>query len=94
MLTLSDDALALIAERQQSIYIDAPQAIEACCLEITPCPSVRFGKPRSLDQHTLQQIQGAEVFVPHRFPSAHALSIRAKQFLGRKYLLIEGWKLA
>lgn len=94
MLTLSDDALALIAERQQSIYIDVPQTIEACCLEITTCPTVRFGKPRTLDKHTLKQIQGADVFVPHRFPCAHKLSIRAKQFLGRKYLFIEGWKLA
>jgi hypothetical protein len=94
MLTLSDDALALIAERQQPIYIDAPQTIEACCLEITACPTVRFGKPRALDKYTLRQIQGAEVYVPYRFPSAHTLSIRAKRFLGRRFLFIHGWKLA
>jgi hypothetical protein len=93
MLTLSEDALELIAERQQSVFIDVPQTIQACCLEITPCPTVRFGKPRSPDQHTLRQIQGVDVFVPHGLPCLLNLSIRAKHFLGRKYLFIDGWKL-
>lgn len=93
MLTLSKDALELIAERQQSIFIDNPETIEGCCLEITPCPAVRFGKPRHAAKHTLQQIQGADVFVPHRFPHLPDLLIRSKHFLGRKYLFIDGWKL-
>lgn len=93
MLTLSKDALELIAERRQPVLIDVPQTVHGCCLEITPCPTVRFGKPRDPGQHTLQQIQGADVFVPHGFPSMLALSIRAKNFLGRKYLFIDGWKL-
>lgn len=93
MLTLSEDALELIAERQQSVFIDVPETIQACCLEVPPCPTVRFGKPRMPDKHTLQQIQGADVFVPHRFPSLPNLSIRSKHFLGRKYLFIDGWKL-
>jgi len=93
MLTLSEDALALIAERQQPVYIDVPETIEACCLEITTCPAVRFGTPRHTDQHALTRIQGAEVFVPYCFPSRQELLIRAKTFWGRHYLFIDGWKL-
>jgi len=93
MLTLSEDALALIAERQQTVFIDVPETIHGCCLEITPCPTVRFGKPRHPDKHTLQQIQGADVFVPHCFPTMQDLSIRSKHFFGRKVLFISGWKL-
>lgn len=93
MLTLSKDALELIAERQQPVLIDVPETIEGCCLEVTPCPAVRFGKPRRADKHALQQIQGADVFVPHCFPHMPNLSIRAKNILGWKYLFIDGWKL-
>lgn len=93
MLTLSDDALALIAEREQPVFIDVPETIEGCCLEITPCPAVRFGKPRNDDKHALTRIQGAEVFVPYCFPRTQNVSIRAKSFFGRKFLFIDGWKL-
>ena len=93
MLTLSADALALFAERNQPILIDVPQTIEACCLEITACPSVRFGRPRDPGRHTLRQIQGAAVFVPKCFPVTSDLSIRARKFLGRTYLYISGWRL-
>jgi hypothetical protein len=93
MLTLSEDALALIAERQLPVFIDVPETIEACCLEITTCPSVRFGKPRQIDKHVLTRIQGADVFVPYCFPHTQNLLIRAKKFLGRKYLFIDGWRL-
>lgn len=93
MLTLSEDALALIAERQQPVFIDVPETIEGCCLEITTCPAVRFGTPRTIDRHALTRIQGADVFVPHCFPRTQDLLIRAKKFLGWKYLSIDGWKL-
>jgi hypothetical protein len=93
MLSLSEEALALIAERRQPVFIDVPQTIEACCLEITTCPDVRFGTPRDPDQHAPMRIQGVEIFVPHCFPSTQKLSIRARKFLGRKHLYLEGWKL-
>lgn len=93
MLTLSDDALELIAERRQPVFIDVPETIEGCCLEITTCPAVRFGMPRMIDKHVLESIQGTDVFVPHCFPRTQNLLIRAKQFLGWKYLSIDGWKL-
>jgi len=93
MLTISDDALALIAERQQPVLIDVPETIEGCCLEITPCPSVRFGLPRNADKHALTRIQGAEVFVPHCFPRTQNVSIGVRKFFSRKFLFIAGWKL-
>lgn len=93
MLALSEDALELIAERKQSVFIDVPETIEGCCLEITTCPSVRFGRPRNIDKHALTRIQGVEIFVPQCFPRTQNLLIRAKKFLGRKYLFIDGWKL-
>lgn len=93
MLTLSEDALELIAERQQPIFIDVPQTIEACCLEITACPSVRFGKPRDPDRHSKTRIQGVEVFVPHCFPQTEQLAIRSRKILWRSFLYIDGWRL-
>lgn len=93
MLTLSDDVLALIAARRQPVLIDVPQCVEGCCLEITPCPSVRFGTPRTHDQHTLVRIQGADVFVPHDLPRTQPLAIRLRTFLGLKFLFLDGWKL-
>lgn len=93
MLTLTADALALIAERNQPVSIDVPETIEGCCLEITICPAVRFGTPRNTEKHALTRIQGADIFVPHCFPRTQNLLIRAKKFFGRKYLFIDGWKL-
>lgn len=93
MLSLSDDALALVAERQQPVFIDVPETIEGCCLEITICPAVRFGTPRNTEKHALMRIQGVDIFVPHCFPRTQSLLIRAKKFFGRKYLFIEGWRL-
>ena len=93
MLTLSEDALAMIAEHKQPVFIDVPRSVEGCCLEITPCPSVRFGTPRNSEQHTLTRIQGAEVFVPHDLPRTLNLSIRARKLFGLKFLFIGGWKL-
>ncbi len=93
MLSLSEDALALIAERQQPVFIDVPETIEGCCLEITICPAVRFGTPRKTDKHTLTRIQGVEILVPYCFPRTQNLQIRMKKFLGRKYLFIDGWRL-
>ena len=93
MLTLSEDALAMIAEHKQPVFIDVPRSVEGCCLEITPCPSVRFGTPRNSEQHTLTRIQGAEVFVPHDLPRTQNLSIRARKLFGLKFLFIDGWKL-
>jgi len=93
MLTLSEDALKLITERQQCVFIEVPQTIQACCLAITTCPTVHFGTPREPDKHQLHHIQGADVFVPHGFPHMLDLLIRSKSFLGRQHLFIDGWKL-
>ncbi|MBS1158343.1 MAG: hypothetical protein H6R15_762 [Proteobacteria bacterium] len=93
MLSLAEDALALIAERQQPVFIDLPPTIEACCLEITTCPEVRFGTPRNPDQHAPMRIQGVEIFVPQGFPSTPKLLIRTRKFFGRKRLVLAGWKL-
>ena len=93
MLTLSADALALFAERNQPILIDVPQTIEACCLEITACPSVRFGRPRDPGRHTLRQIQGPRSSFPNVSPSRPIFRFAREKFLGRTYLYISGWRL-
>lgn len=93
MLTLSEDALALIAERKQPVLIDMPQSIEGCCLEITPCPSVRFGTPRNRSGYTLREIRNTQVFVPDSLPNTRPLTIRTRNLLGLRLLVLDGWRI-
>ena len=94
MITISDDALTLIEEKKSPIFIDAPQQISGCCIEIVDCPSVSFGVPKILAGYTEQSIQGVTVYVPNGFPLDCPLVIGIKNIFGFKWLAIEGWRLA
>lgn len=93
MITISEDALALIAEKQSSLFIDIPHTVSGCCFEVTDCPSIRFGEPRTLSAYTKQTLQNATVYVPSCFPPNGSYVIRAKNFFGFRRLVLSGWRL-
>lgn len=93
MITLSDDALALIEEKQSPLFIDVPHTISNCCFDVTDCPSVRFGEPEKLADYTKQTLQNATVYVPRCFPQEGSHVIRTRNLFGFKRLVLCGWRL-
>ncbi|MDR3435101.1 CC/Se motif family (seleno)protein [Telmatospirillum sp.] len=93
MLQIADDALALVREKQTTIFIDRVHSVDSCCFTFAPCPTVRFGRPKQQDAYVSHVIRGVEVFTPPCFPLEHPLTIRVSQFLGFRRLVIEGWRL-
>ena len=93
MITISEDALALIEEKQSSLFIDIPHEVRGCCFDMTECPAVRFGEPASLSEYARQIVQNATVYVPNCFPENGRFVINASSFLGFKRLVLSGWRL-
>ncbi len=93
MLQIADDALALVREKRMSIFIDQVQSVASCCFEFSPCPAVRFGRPKRPARYMGQTIRGVEVYTPACFPLEHPLTIRVSRFLGFRRLILEGWRL-
>jgi hypothetical protein len=93
MITISEEALALIEEKQSPLFIDIPHAVRGCCFEMTDCPAVRFGEPKQLADYTRQTIQNATVYVPGCFPDDGAYVIRSRSFFGFRRLALSGWRL-
>ena len=93
MISISPEALALIEEKKVGIFIEAPRTIRSCCIEVTECPSVRFGVPRVLVGYIPQLIQGVTVQVPDCFPAQGDFVIRVGRFLGFRWLRLDGWRL-
>ena len=92
MLTISEEALALIAKKQLPVTIGIPPSINGCCIEVTEAPSVSFGEPRSPAEYTQQTISGVTVFVPNEFPDDPPMMIKTRSLLGFRQLVIDGWK--
>lgn len=93
MISISDDALALIKEKQSPLFINIPHTVSGCCFEVTDCPSISFGEPKNLSEYTKQTVQNATVYVPGCFPENGDYVIRAKSFFGFKRLVLSGWRL-
>ena len=94
MLTISPEALAIIRNRKQSIFLDMPKLISSCCFDFQECPSVRFGKPHNISEYDEKTIQDITVFVPHRLAADFPLTITVSSFFSIKRLVLEGWCLA
>lgn len=93
MLTITPEALAIIHERSQPIFLDLPKLITNCCFSLQECPTVRFGEPRDLSHYEQRTIHDVIVFAPHSLPDI-PLSITVSSFLGIKRIVLEGWRLA
>jgi hypothetical protein len=93
MITLSEDALALIEAKQSPLFIDIPHTVSGCCFEVTDCPSIHFGEPTKLSDYRKQTLQDATVYVPNSFPENGSYRIRVRNFFGFKRLVLSGWRL-
>lgn len=94
MITISPEAMALLQEKQSGFFIEQPQSISGCCIEVVECPAVCLGEPRVPGSFIRQDIQGVTAYVPHCFPQHGEFIIRVKNFLGFRRLALSGWRLA
>jgi hypothetical protein len=92
MLTISDEALAMIELKNEPIFLDMPKTITSCCFDFQDCPTVRFGVPKNVSCYDKETIRDIPVYIPHRLPE-NPLEIAVANFLGLKRLVIKGWKL-
>ena len=60
LITFSEDALALVGEKQSPVFIDVPYTLRGCCFDMTECPAVRFGEPVNSSGYVRQDAQGRD----------------------------------
>jgi hypothetical protein len=94
MLTITQDALAMIHKHNKPIYLNMPKLITNCCFDLQECPTIHFGKPHDPSKYNERTIQDITVLVPHGLPKTIPLTITVSSFLGFKRLVLEGWCLA
>lgn len=92
MLTISDEALTMIAQKNEPVFLDMPKTITSCCFDYQECPTVRYGEPRNIDDYDKQTIRDIPVYLPHRLPEVD-IEIVVSSFLGFKRLVLNGWKV-
>jgi hypothetical protein len=92
LIAFSEEALAFVEEKQSPVFIDLPYTIRGCCFRMTECPAVRFGKPEKSFGYIRQDSQGVTLYVPASLSDSDSLTIRMRNFLGFRSLVIDGWK--
>lgn len=92
MISLSEDVVDLAGKKKAPILIEPPYKVSGCCFDMTECPAVSFGEPRSPAEYTRQTISGVTVFVPNEFPDDPPMMIKTRSLLGFRQLVIDGWK--
>ena len=92
MITFSEEALSLVKEKRSPVFIDHLYTVRGCCFRLTECPKVRFGTPENSGGYTRQDAQGVELHIPASLPDHLPLTIRTRNFLGFRSLVIDGWK--
>jgi hypothetical protein len=97
-LSISPEAVDLIRERKQPVYLDMPRFIRGgCCApNLQECPTVRFGAPpeRERESYVEQSLGGVTVFVPRRMEQKRGdFTITVSSFLGMRRVVLEGWTL-
>lgn len=92
MITINDEAAALILDKNDTIYLDMPKTITSCCFDFQDCPTVRLGTPADPLLYDRWVVRNINVFVPHRMPDM-PIEIAVRSFLGIRSLVIKGWKL-
>jgi hypothetical protein len=92
VLTISDEALAIIRTKPQPVHLDMPPAVDGgCCASIQECPTVRFGEPRDPHNYVEQTIQGVRVLLPRRMPRHGKFTLTVSRFFWMKSVVLEGW---
>jgi hypothetical protein len=92
MLTIAPEALTLIEQKDEPLFLDMPPHIKGgCCVNLQECPTVRFGVPHDPQNYVEKVIQGVPILLPKRFPMDRALTITVSSFLGIRKIVLEGW---
>ncbi len=91
-IKISDEALMMITQKNEAVFLDMPKAITNCCFDFQDCPTVRFGEPRNITEYDKQSIRDIMVYLPHRLPEVD-IEIAVSNFLGFKRLVLNGWKI-
>jgi hypothetical protein len=91
MLTFTPEALSIIRKQDKPIFLELPKLIRNCCFDLQECPSVRIGEPRNEQDYEKRIVQEVTVYLPRRLPE-FALTITISSFLGRKRLVVDGWR--
>lgn len=92
LLTITTEAQEFILARNRTVFLEMPIIIQGD-ITIRESPSIKWGKPEDTDRYLFQRIGGVDVYIPEELPVI-PLTIVRRNFLGYKWLAIEGWALA
>lgn len=81
----------MIKKQDKPIFLELPKLIRNCCFDFQECPSVRIGEPRNAGDYDVKIVQEVTVYLPRRLPE-FALTITVNSFLGKKRLVVDGWR--
>ncbi len=93
MLSISPKAVRYILAKGRPVYLQNNPMSSSCCISLQEAPSPHFGRPADERQYVEQEIQGITCFLPRDFPEDHELTLTLRNFLGLRWLDLDGWKL-
>lgn len=95
MLQVTAEALEFIRQRGGVAMLVPTKTIGGCCGGLNMGPEVQLGipSPDELVRHNRYEFGPVTVFVPKELFIAHPVRIEVSNFLWRKYLVLEGWKI-
>jgi hypothetical protein len=91
-LSITDDAKLYISKNGSVIYFDDYPSIGTCVGEIKFPPSIKIGIPKDPSKFEIAEINEVKVYLPKYIQYNRDLTIKLKKSLGKKQLVIEGWK--
>lgn len=95
ILQVTAEALEFIRQRGGLAMLVPTKTIGGCCggLNIGPEVHLGFPSPEELVRYNSYQFGSVRVFVPKELLITHPVRIEVSNFLWRKYLVLEGWKI-
>ncbi len=92
-ITVSENAQDFVRQKGGAFYIDDGRMASLCCGCLNLGPPAEMGLPPKSQPFQLKILGGIQMYVPQGFSAPYPLTIVVRQFLGHRYLAIEGWKL-
>ena len=95
MLQVTVEALEFIRQCGGVAMLVPTKTIGGCCggLNIGPEVHLGFPSPEKRARYNCYEFSSVRVFVPKELLINHPVRIEVSNFLWRKYLVLEGWKL-
>ncbi|HUH65807.1 MAG TPA: CC/Se motif family (seleno)protein [Syntrophales bacterium] len=91
MLTITPEAKAYVLDNGGTLFLEYIVLKGGCCVPYQPEPTVRLGRPRGQDKYRQEAVDGITMFIPRELPQEE-LTIDLTSLMGRKRLVIEGWR--